>query len=247
MGWFNTNKANLKSNGNLTLGIEADDAANDTTHTYAKGDIWTPVPLSSLMCAVGATANWVQAGGTGFVVARAAGDVGGIPLVNCATASTAYKILIPLVPPVGFRTLESITQFNASNSVPHGAKLLNVDLNYRPVTAILTDDSISAVFFTEVMTTTSAAAGTARATQAAYGGTVLYEQPLGTACAQADIQTALPTTAANFFFLRVKPTTPAFITTDKTLLYMELYLDTGGSSSNCDISNIVAHWAVALY
>lgn len=239
----------IDTNGNLTLGVDTDDAAGDSTHAYAKDDIWCPVPLSSLLCAVGATANWVQAGGTGFVVARAAGAVGGIPLVDCATNNTAYKILIPLVPPTGFRTYAGSETDPYGNSItaPHGAKLLNVDLNYRPVTGALVDDSVSAVFFTEAMTTTSPAAGTARAAQAAYGGTVLYEQPLGTEVVAADILTALPTTAANFHFLRVKPTTPAFINTDRTLLYMELALSTNASSGTCEISNIVAHWSVALY
>ena len=247
-GVFNDNKAGLDEYGALWLGTtDKPSSGHDSTHKYAVGDIFVPVPLSSLLIAESTTsALWMGIGQTDAVTAYAAGAVGGVPLLTLDENSKAYKILATLQPPAGFRTFDGMDLSRGRVDAPHGAKLLDVTFSYRPVTASIS--AFTAVFFTEALLTSAASGattGAARATQAAYGGVVLYEQPVGTAVLAASLLVAVPDSAANFYTVKVKPTTPAFLNTDYSALYFQINATTG--AGDLDIGQIIAHWAVALY
>jgi hypothetical protein len=248
MRMLNDNSTNLDQYGNLTLGLHCDDGSADGTHKYAKADIFVPIPLMSLMIAETTTSDLIIGiGQTDAVTAETDGDVGMVPLLTMDEASKAYKVLATLQPPVGFRRLSSVVDpYGITRATPHGAKLLDVTFTYRPVTAAISN--FACLFFTETMATSAAsgaATGAARATQVPYGGTVLYEQPVGTACTAANLKVDAPTTAANFYTVKAKPTTPAFINDDYTSLYFQIAATTG--AGNLEIGQMIAHWSVALY
>ncbi len=242
--------------GNLTLGYvtgtgaeqASDDASGHATYQYAKKDIFIPVPLSTLLVAEVTTSAVWDYPGADFATTYAAGAVGGIPLLTLKEDSKAYAVQACLQPPVGYRIFAGAgtDPYASAVSAPHGAMLLDVTFNYRPVTASIS--AFTAVFFTEALLTSAASGattGAARATQAAYGGTVLYEQPVGTACVAGSLLVACPDTAAYFYTVKVKPTTPVFLNTDYSALYFQINATTG--AGDCDIGQIIAHWAVALY
>lgn len=111
--------ARIHSNGNLSLGGEGqDDAAYDSSHKYAKGDVFTTVNPNDLVSDTLPALTYIT---------------GDIP-VRALAASTTHKVTIPIQGAMG-RTFQAATGYGIN---PHGFKVQSVALAYRVNTTTIT-------------------------------------------------------------------------------------------------------------
>ena len=232
MRGFNDANAALDGFGNFTLGLGgANDGRGDATHPYAKNDVFINIPLASLLVAPGATGAYVV---PTFGGARAANSTAGARGHQLAlgTAATSYRVLIPISGL--FRTFQGNTGQNA----PHGFKLTSLAFYYTAGSVDLT--AAPSVIAWTVSLSDNLAPGSVDG--AAYGGTVTYENPIGTA-----VGTLPVTQRANLYGARAVFGTPAFVNTADQQLFAELTLATGASSGTASIYSMIARGSLALY
>lgn len=238
MGFFNTGKAYIDGQGNLTMGYELNDPNYDTTHKYAKGDVFVNVPLSNVLYAAGDTAAFTSpiAANT---IARVTGAAGtGFSGLNVAR-NVLGNFLIPLRPPF-FRTLSAANDAQGrSQSVPHGSKLRAVNIAYKVYNTNLTAAPTIALF-TQAFPTD----GAARPANSAITHTYTVGGVVTTAA-------NLPKTAhaTNVNVVRAVVTTPAFVTTLGTEVFAEFQAQTANTAASdiCELVAVCAEWSVALY
>ena len=219
-----------------------DDGSADSTHKYAKGDVFVPIPIAKCMYALGATSNWALVGNLNAAVGantrKALATVGVSQCILLNTNSTGIGASCFVLIPFDFMQ-RTFTGTPTGQSDPHGFKLKSLDFAYSVYGSVLVA-APTATFWTEVMTDLTTRDGVRLDT-----GQVTYENPIGTIV--ASLPTAIQTSG---YAARVNILTPVFVNAVRTQLFGELNFSVQvatGTGGKCEVSNIVANISVALY
>jgi hypothetical protein len=221
---FNDNQAKINSSGNLSLGqYGLDDGAGDSSHPYAKDDLWVQFDVLNLR-GIPTTSLTMSD------VRTAVGQYGRV-----FTSGGAITPKVPVYIPNLYRTLNQYLD-GRNASQPHGFKLRAMYLSYTIATADAT--SIAVVFTTESAQSNSTARANSSTTPL---GTVTYENPPGTVVGTLPVgQDADP------LVNKIVPGTPAFITTERDILTAELQLSLPNTCV-LTITELSFNFAMALY
>jgi hypothetical protein len=226
MGWWNDNLARINGNGALTLGQTADDGNGDATYPYAKGDVWVNIPLLTCPTAAATTGTWVVP----TMEARAANSTAGRQGMNIklAGANALNAVLVPISQ--ALRTAGA-----TSGNVNKGFLAKQLDIVFNPITTTL-NTVLTVTAWTRLLANSVAEDGVA------YGGTITYQNPIGTTV------TNLPSTAnatGNWVCAAVFGT-PSWINVYDTDLFAELVC--GLNTPTCSIRildlNVRGSWAM---
>lgn len=221
MGWWNNAKAFIRGNGNLSLGLGVDDGAYDTSHPYAKNDVWFQVDVTNLR-GIPTTSLTMSD------VRTAVGQYGRV-----FTSGGAITPKVPIYLPIWYRTYTGSRQYG---SAPHGIKVNYMILSYTIATADAT--SVAVVFTTETAQTNSTTRAQGSSTPL---GAVTYENPIGTSVSVLPVgQDADPLVS------KIIPATPIFITDERTILTAELQLSLPNTCV-LTVTEIALNCSVAWY
>lgn len=118
---FNDQAAWINSSGNLTLGLGINDGAGDSSHGYAKGDVFCPVSAVELVSDTQPALTRIGAGS----------------YKRTLVAGTTHNVAIPF-PSQILRTYAASPNSSGANTSPHGMKVRSLALAYRTNTNDLT-------------------------------------------------------------------------------------------------------------
>lgn len=160
---FNDANAWIDGNGSMTLGNAGfDDKAGDTTHKYAKGDVFVNVPL-----------NWLLTLPNALTITRTSAGL----YVAALTTNTTQVVIVPLT-----GMLRKFTNIAGGGQNPKGFKITDLVFNY--IVATLAVTSVAVTFVTNLDVN-----AVARAAVTAPFGAVTYENPIGTVVANPAVAT----------------------------------------------------------
>lgn len=226
MGWWDDNAARITGAGALTLGQATDDGKGDATYAYAKGDAFYTIPLASCLTAPATTGTYIVPTSNARAQNATAGSKGHSILLNGANAINT--VLVPI-------TQVLRTAGGTSPNVGKGFLLKSLTIAWSPVTTAL-NTGLTVVAWTRALAESVAEDGTA------YGGTVTYQDPVGTAVSN------LPTAAnatGNWLSAAVFPS-PSWISVYDTDLFAELILGLNTPTCTAKIVKIGVRGAWAM-